>query len=345
MPIIRRKLDMNEVYPTTQRYNAETDTVQSFVNGSWVDNPQVDPRTQTLFPPRVTNDTKCDAAQSVADAFKNTIDETLTLIGESKKFFSVASAILALFEFGPFGLFIVLAIALANAMLDAGTIALEAALTDPVWHTFMCILDCHMDSDGRLIVGSLALVEARVNIEIGGLAATVLNSMLQISGEGGVNNLASLGTSTGDCSDCGCGWCYEIFFNDTGIIGDGGWTPFSLGATFESNVGWNSVSGAGGQVVYIEIALTSCVVSGVSWGATPIAPTPNGFIKYGTVDYEWTSPQSGASTETSEGVTNIQIAIGNGGGGATFIVQSIIISGNGTAPPELTGDTEYHFCA
>jgi hypothetical protein len=224
MPIIRRKLDPAVIYPTTQRYNEDSDTVQSFVNGEWVDNPASDPRLQTLFPPRTTGDTKCDAAESVKDAFKNTIDNTITLISESKTFFSIAGAILALFEFGPFGLFIVLAIALANAMLDAGTISLEAALTDPVYHTFACILYCHMDGDGR-ITGHMAEIQTDIDNQIGGLAAVVLKAMLFIAGEGGVNNLASLGTSTGDCSDCECCECdltawTEVVGNTITYFGD-----------------------------------------------------------------------------------------------------------------------------
>lgn len=205
MPVIRRKLDPNEVYSTTTRYDEESDTVQSLINGTWTDNPAADPRNQTLFPPRTTSNTKCDAAESVADAFENQIDGILTLISESQTAFTIAGAILALFEFGPFGLIIVLAIALAHILLDAGTSALSAALTSTVWHLFACILFCNMDSSGRIKSGALVDIANDIDSQIGGLAATVLKAMIALAGEGGMNNLASLGTATGDCDDCSCG--------------------------------------------------------------------------------------------------------------------------------------------
>jgi len=89
-------------------------------------------------------------------------------------------------------------------MTDAGSTALNAALTPTVYHALVCILTCNMTSSGRLVADSLPLVESDVNDQIGGLAATTLNAMLSLAGEGGINNLASLGTSTGDCSDCSC---------------------------------------------------------------------------------------------------------------------------------------------
>ena len=202
MPIVRRQLKPSDVYPEDIRYNSDTDTVQSLINDEWVDNPAADPRTQTTFPPRLTSDPPCDAAQSVVDAIKAQIDAILTAIDNAQTAFTIAGLILGLFTFGVFEIFIAIALAIAGAMLDAGTSALSAALTDPVYHTLVCILRCHMNSSGRIIPGELGAVEADVSDQIGGLAATILNSMLSLAGEGGINNLASLGTSTGDCSDC-----------------------------------------------------------------------------------------------------------------------------------------------
>jgi len=204
MPIIRRKLDANTVYPTNLRYNSDTDTVQSLVNGDWVDNPQADPRTQTTFPPRLTSDPACDAAESVKDALKGQIDSILTAIDNASTLFTIAGIILSIFTFGTFAIFIDIALGIGGAMVSAGSGAITAALTDPVYETFKCILRCHMNSSGRLNPGELPIVETEVNDQIGGLGATILNAMLSLAGEGGINNLASLGTSTGDCSDCGC---------------------------------------------------------------------------------------------------------------------------------------------
>lgn len=204
MPLIRKQLKPSDVYPENIRYDQDTDTVQSNINGDWVDNPEADPRHQTTYPPRMTSDTKCDAAQSVTDAFKNQIDGILTAIDNGATAFTIAGFILSIFSFGVFAVFIGLALYIADQMLSAGTTALEAALTDPVWEDFKCILYCNMTPDGRLNYTSIETVKNEVNIKIGGLAATILNGMLQLSGEGGVNNLAALGEAEGICIDCEC---------------------------------------------------------------------------------------------------------------------------------------------
>lgn len=207
MPIVRRKLDVNTVYPANLRYNLDTDTVQSLVNGDWVDNPQADPRTQTTLPARITSDPACDAARSVADALKNQLDQTVEAVNNAKTAFTIAGLILGLFTFGVFDIFVAIALGIANAMIDAGGTALAAALTPTVFDTLTDILFCAFGSDGRLKDGGLDQAMSDVSDMIGGLGATIINAMLALAGEGGVNNLAALGTSTGDCSDadCGCG--------------------------------------------------------------------------------------------------------------------------------------------
>jgi hypothetical protein len=207
MPIIRRKLDANTVYPDNIRYDPDTDVVQSLVNGSWVDNPDADPRLQTTIPARLTSDTRCDAARSVADALKAQIDQTIEAVNNAKTAFTIAGLILGLFTFGVFDIFIAIALGIANAMIDAGGTALAAALSPSTYDTLTDILFCHFTDAGRLEDGGLEAAQSDVSDMIGGLGATILNAMLSLAGEGGVNNLAALGTSTGDCSDadCGCG--------------------------------------------------------------------------------------------------------------------------------------------
>lgn len=209
MPVIRRQLIPSEVYPDDIRYNETTETVQSLINGEWVDNPAADPRNQTSYPPRLTANPACDAAESVKLAFKGQIDGILTAIDGSQTAFTIAGIILSLFAFGIFGVFIALAMFLAHTMLDAGTAAIQASLTSTAYDKFTCILFCNMDGDGR-ITGNLAVIKAQINSQIGGLGGNILNAMLTLAGEGGVNNLASLGTATGDCSACSCVTCEDI---------------------------------------------------------------------------------------------------------------------------------------
>lgn len=231
MPIVRKQLKPSDVYPEDIRYVPETDQVQRLVNGEWKNSPESDPRHQTTVPPRTTTDTRCDAAQSVTDAFHNQIDQLLTAIDNSGTAFTIAGIILSLFTFGPFGVFISIALVIANAMLDAGTTALEAALTPEAYDDMMCALYCQMDGSGRITAEGLGNAEAEITDKVGGLGAVILNAMLSLAGDGGVNNLAALGVSTGDCADCNCGVCtfdgdLALFFGSDLLpsdIHDGWW--------------------------------------------------------------------------------------------------------------------------
>lgn len=254
MPIVRRKLDENTVYPTNIRYNPDTDHVQSLVNGDWVDNPAADPRNQTTYPPRITGDSKCDAAQSVTDAIKNQIDSTITAVGNASTAVTIAGLILGLFTFGLFEIFISIALTLAHGMIDAGESALNAALDEDAYDLLKCILYCHFNSSGRLEDGGLAGVIGDINDQIGGLGAVVLSSLVALAGEGGINNLASLGTSTGDCSTCSCAvpcsnadnWSYGTVLSTT--IESGGYIVFELSSVDTTGihaVQWGTPAGTG----------------------------------------------------------------------------------------------------
>lgn len=241
MPIIRRKLDPNTVYPTTIRYNPGTDQVESDVNGDWTPNPDADPRHQTTFPPRVTSNTRCDAAQSVTDALKAQIEATIEGIDNTLTLFEIAGLILSLFSFGVFAIFVDIALFIADQMVTAGSTALNAALTPAVYDTLACIIYCHMDSNGRLTFEDMPSIAADINSQIGGLAASTLNSMISLAGEGGLNNLASLGTSTGSCGDCGCVVCVSPDFIIEGVFVDMGDNWIEILSAFDAGYGQNMV--------------------------------------------------------------------------------------------------------
>jgi hypothetical protein len=238
MPIIRKRLQPSDVYPVGLRYNETTGEVETLIDGVWTSSLEADPRTQTLFPPRLTSDPTCDAAASVRQAFENQINGILAAIDVADSLYAIAALILGLFKFGPFAIFISLALALATYMLNAGTAAIQASLTPAAWDTFQCVLYCHFDASGRLPPGDMFNVQSDVDSEIGGVGAFILNQMLSLAGFAGVNNLAALGTATGDCSGCGCattwcrtfdftqgqlGWSLADDFGNTFGAWDGGW--------------------------------------------------------------------------------------------------------------------------
>ena len=269
MPIIRRKLEASSVYPDDIRYDPDTDTVQRNVNGVWQDAPESDPRDQTTLPPRLdTPDPRCDAAQSVVDAIKGQIDGTIEAIDNAATAFTIAGIILSFLSFGLFAIFITIALGIADAMIGAGSAALIAALTEPVYDELKCILYCNMNAQGRLIAGKLPNVQAQVTSDIGGLAATIINSMLSLAGEGGINNLASLGESEGDCDACSCAeWCFLVDFT----LSDGGFAAApGFTCVYTAGQGWGQGAGQPG-IVFIEKTIPSTAITQVALNATVVA--------------------------------------------------------------------------
>lgn len=241
MPIIRKKLAPSDVYPDDIRYNPSGDQVEVLIDGVWTPAPESDPRTQTTLPPRVTADTRCDAAQSVADALENQITQIATAIDNTLTVFQIAGLILGLLSFGVFAIFINIALAIADYMIGLGATAIEAALPPSAYDDLKCILYCHMDENGRVKPGELIIIQQEVVDQLGATGGTIINQMLQLAGEGGINGMASTGTSTGDCSACPCAdeWCYLFdFIND----GNGGWAVFPRNGvnfgTYELGSGW-----------------------------------------------------------------------------------------------------------
>lgn len=226
MPIIRRRLNPADVYPNDIRYNPAGDKVERLIDGEWKESPQSDPRRNNTLPPRITADTRCDAAQSVSDAMKNQIDQILTAIDNAQTLATIAGLILGLFSFGVFAIFINIALAIADYMLGLGTTAINASLTPTAWDTFTCILYCYMDDDGRIQDADLTNIYQDLTDQIGLPGSQVLIEFLSLAGHGGINNLAAVGSSTGDCDECGCptDWCKFFPFGT-----DEEWQAIALG--------------------------------------------------------------------------------------------------------------------
>lgn len=209
MPIIRKRLKPSDVYPDDIRYNETGDQVERLIDGEWKPAPESDPRRNTTLPPRITADTRCDAAQSVADALENQINQIITAIDNAQTLATIAGLILGLLSFGVFAIFINIALAIAGYMFDVGTVAIQASLTPAAWDALACILYCRMDENGRVSGDDLPNIYQDITDQIGLPGSQILIEFLGLAGEGGINNLAALGTSTGDCDECGCptDWC------------------------------------------------------------------------------------------------------------------------------------------
>lgn len=227
MPIIRKQLRPADVYPDNIRYNPSGDKVEVLIDGVWTPAPESDPRKNNTLPPRVTADTKCDAAQSIADALENQISEILTAIDNGSTAFTIVGIILSIFSFGVFAIFVSIALGIADFLLGLGSASIEAALPPSAFETFRCILYCYMDDNGRIAAEDIPNIQQDLCDELGATACTILNSMIELAGVGGLNGLASVGTSTGDCTTCDCPdtWCKFWDFSTHA----GGWDAIAVG--------------------------------------------------------------------------------------------------------------------
>jgi len=351
MPIIRKRLYSAEVYPDDIRYNDDTDTVQRLVNDEWVDAPESDPRKLTTFPPRTSSDPRCDSAASVADALKNQLDQTITGIENGMTAIQIAGLILGLFSFGVFAIFINIALFIADLLLDAGSTALDAALTPDAYEKLTCALYCQMDSQGRLDATGLANAQAEITSEVGGLGATVLNAMLSLAGEGGINNLGAIGTSTGDCAACSCAgdWCYIWEFPVASYSTE--WEVndvyTGLGGAWTIDVGWQASNGTAGTIGLRGIARK------INFADTTLTRIKASFdyVK-GTTDFG-----GGGAFGFSVNGTNVLFSNFNGMAttnpllkewngviaGANEVIMNIFCSRDGSSPYTYNGNITWHY--
>lgn len=227
MPIIRKQLKPSDVYPDDIRYNPSGDNVEVLIDGEWTPAPGSDPRRNNTLPPRVTSDTKCDAARSIADALQGQISGIVAAIDNASTAMTIVGIILSIFSFGVFAIFVTIALGIADYMIGLGSAAIEAALPPSAFDDLACILYCHMDEDGRISAADIPNIQQEMVDQLGATAGTIINSMIDLAGFAGLNGLAAVGTSTGDCSACGCPTTWCKFWDFT--TNEGGWDAIAIG--------------------------------------------------------------------------------------------------------------------
>jgi hypothetical protein len=144
--------------------------------------------------------------------------------------------------------------AIVTAVFSIGTSVLNAALTDAVYDTLLCIFYCNIASDGTVTATQFANIKSSVSSQIGGVAATAINSMLDSIGYVGLTNAGALGEVTGDCSACDCVWCYLQPWqaNDPGNFAGDCSGCFGAFAFYTIAYGWDGVGGASPSTLKIE---------------------------------------------------------------------------------------------
>jgi hypothetical protein len=241
MQVIRKRLDPNEVYDTRYRYNPETDMVQYTPDGgtNWQNAPQTDPRhtDANRKPPVMADDPRCQAATNMTAWIKSILDEAIATVEAASGAASLITLFMPFFiELGPFALLVDLVASFLGVVFTAGASALSAAFTEGTYADLLCIFYCEIDSDGQVSAAQFATISGRIDGEIGGLVATVLDSMLFLCGEVGLSNAGTVDSGeVGDCSACVCHWCYEWDYT----LSDGGALVLSNGV-YVPGVGWQS---------------------------------------------------------------------------------------------------------
>jgi hypothetical protein len=102
---------------------------------------------------------------------------------------------------------------LAETISAIGGTALAAAFTSDQYDLLKCIFFCAIDSDGRVSVDALAIIEAQITSQLNTTAALITNAILFVQGEVGLSNAGSVGSETGDCDDCVCCNTFDVTYD------------------------------------------------------------------------------------------------------------------------------------
>lgn len=215
MQIVRKKLSADELNPPGLRYDVITDTVQTYVDGSWVDTPGADPRisVSALLPARTGDTAQCDAAANMTAKIKSIVDYYIAT-AEQAAFASGVIGIIALF-FPPIALIYEVLWAIAEVLVGLGVVVVDGEMTTAVYDRLTCYFFCELDASGQLDQDGYDAVLAAVAAGESSIAYDIISAVFSGLGWVGLNNAGATGSETGDCTDCTCG-PWERQFNFCG---------------------------------------------------------------------------------------------------------------------------------
>lgn len=366
MEIVRKQLKESEVIPSNIRYNSGTNTVQfSPDNGTtWIDEPNADPRSSDAFrfPPITTGDVKCDTAANMVKWIKDFLDSMTVLLGDGALALSLLNAAIPFYELITGGSLVLLGILseVVGGLFDLGYTALLAAMDSTTYDDLLCILYCNIADDGTVSAFQFGRIESQITDQLSTTAGIILNLLLSLQGEVGLQNAGAIGSETGDCSACtACNWNYQWDFT----VSDGGWFRRDASeGNYIPGAGWsaNCVNGTAKRVVIqyniptapaVTIEVLECKLeyvkgshtsgpdsrdlvmrefSGNNGGGSVLASYTSSIpLPTGNYDVALTSTQTPLSVELNSW-SSTQLCDGSA------LFTSALMSGSGTPPP-LTG--------
>ena len=272
LQVIRKRLDPNELYPTTMRYDSTSGAVQQTYDGgtTWVDNPSADPRVGTAYqrPPRGTGDVRCDAAANAVQWIHDFIDYAISILSTTALVVTLANGILDLFDLlsGGWAVLFQAILELAGGLAGIGATALTVGFTSAFYDDLLCYIYVNMNFDGVVNDTQLSAIQAQIDAHYAGTVATVMDAILGLQGAVGVTNAAAIGTVTGDCSACPTTWIHRLYLDDINQFAHFGqvYDPTcsgnsqQIGAANPALNRWDQtyVSGFGSPTVALHVAVT-----------------------------------------------------------------------------------------
>lgn len=344
---IRKKLFASEGTDPNTRYDETCECVQSTFDGglTWVDNPAADPRTSAAFL-NPGSDDKCNAAQGVANfvsAFLDGAYSAFNIVGISSWAIQIG------FFFTPLGLFYRIALAVADGLVNIGSITLMATFDSDTFDEIRDIAFCYLDEDGKFPnQEAFDAFGEQLQEDIGGSAFNIVMAlMFNLYGWVGFSNAALEYAEGSDCSGASCRWCR---LSDFTVDADG-WVAESGLGTYVPGVGWQRVL-AGGTTPALFIKRTFSVSNtidtfiieytqvGTGGAVRRIYYDASGYIPLSLA--QTSNPGTDVLTavrENSDTVTIPNILFNwsaNASSGVTFTLTKIIMEGD--TDPNPVGD-------
>lgn len=192
-----------------RRINEFGQVETTFDGTTWgVDNTQ-DPRVTSVEYPNFQEfagtEGQCKAAENVVSEIQNQVGILLTGIADLTGVVATADAVaLAAAVIFSGGLLAPFLIVLVTAAFGFGHEALEAAMTDDVYHRFKCNLLSHVHEDGSFTDSDIANIHTRIDVDETLIANFILHKFVDLYDAIGLTNMARIGSGAGDSCDCDC---------------------------------------------------------------------------------------------------------------------------------------------
>lgn len=211
-------------------------------------------------------DGNCLAAENITAVYQTALTEIRAGITASRDLVAIAAGISGIMSaFMPLAIVSTIAFALTASALAVGGAGLDDMLDEESLENFKCSIFCNIQTDGSITASNYTDLRASMESWAATVELEIINIWLDAFGSVGLQRMAlAAGITTGDCSSCICGWCYEWDFS----ANDGGFVGSILGGNYSAGL-WSYIDAQSGTDYYrgVEIKKT---FTGTVTGATKL---------------------------------------------------------------------------